>query len=51
MLKVDDMDGDVVKGGMGGMLGLGVEAPFAAAALRLELLLVFARPKPCRLEK
>jgi hypothetical protein len=51
MLKDDEIDGEFVKGGIGGIFALDVDAPFAAAALRLELLLVFARPKPWRLEK
>ncbi len=49
MLIDDDTDGEFVKGGKGGMFVFDVEAPFAAAALRLVLLLVFARPKPWRL--
>jgi hypothetical protein len=46
MLKDDEIDREFVKGGSGGIFEFTVEAPFAAAALRLELLFVFARPKP-----
>lgn len=52
MLKKDETEFELVKGGKGGMDEFALEPPFAAAAaLRLELLFVFARPKPCRLEK
>jgi hypothetical protein len=49
MLKADDTDGEGVRYGKGGAMVPDVEAPFAAAALRLPLLFVFARPKPWRL--
>jgi hypothetical protein len=51
ILIEDDTDGEFAMGGNGGTFELAVEVPFAAAALRLELLFVFARPKPCRLEQ
>jgi hypothetical protein len=51
MLKDDEIDGEFVKGGSGGICEFTVEAPFADAALRLELLFVFARPKPWRLKE
>lgn len=49
MLIIEDTDGELVRAGSGGMFAFAEEAPFAAAALRLVLLFVFERPKPCRL--
>ena len=49
MFKEGEIDREFVRGGNGGMFVLDAEAPFAAAAFRLELLLVFTRPKPWRL--
>ena len=49
MLKVDDIEVECVRGGIGGMFVFAAEAPFVAAALRLLLLFVVARPKPWRL--
>lgn len=51
ILKDDDTDEEFVIEGSGGIFEFDAEAPFAAAALRLLLLFVFARPKPWRLDR